>query len=72
MPDISIIVPTLDPDPTFGWEDQLAAAAVDREVIPRDGPTASGARNAGHVDGHLRDIRGGRAGRVLDHQDPAE
>jgi GT2 family glycosyltransferase len=47
MPDISIIVPTLDPDPTFGWEDQLAAAAVDGEVIPRDDPTASGARNAG-------------------------
>jgi glycosyltransferase involved in cell wall biosynthesis len=47
MPDISIIVPTLDPDPTFGWEDQLDAATVDGAVVPRDDPTASGARNAG-------------------------
>lgn len=47
MPDISIIIPTLDPDPQFSWERDLAASSVDAEVIVRDDPSASGARNAG-------------------------
>ncbi|SFR67234.1 glycosyltransferase family 2 protein [Halogeometricum limi] len=47
MVDISIIIPTLEPNPTFSWEEQLEASAVDGEVVLRDDPTASEARNAG-------------------------
>ena len=47
MPDISIIIPTLDPNPRFPWEEDLEASSVDAEVIVRDDPSASGARNAG-------------------------
>jgi GT2 family glycosyltransferase len=47
MVDISIIIPTLETDQTFDWEAQLEDAAVEGEVLLRDDPTASKARNAG-------------------------
>lgn len=47
MVDISIIIPTLETDRTFGWEEQLEAASVEGEVILRDDATASAARNEG-------------------------
>ncbi|WP_262176661.1 glycosyltransferase family 2 protein [Haloarcula laminariae] len=47
MPDIAIIVPTLDADRTFGWESTLRDSAVEAELIVRDDGSASAARNAG-------------------------
>jgi len=47
VPELSIIIPTLDADTTFGWESDLRASAVDGEVIVRDDDSASAARNAG-------------------------
>lgn len=47
MPDIAIIIPTLDPDRTFGWESKLRASPVEAELIVRDDGSASAARNAG-------------------------
>lgn len=47
MPDIAIIIPTLDADMTFGWESRLRASPVEAELIVRDDDGASAARNAG-------------------------
>jgi len=47
MPDISVIVPTPDPDRTFGWESKLRASSVEAELLVRDEGSASAARNAG-------------------------
>ncbi|MDS0281601.1 glycosyltransferase family 2 protein [Haloarcula onubensis] len=47
MPDIAIIIPTLDADTTFGWESKLRASSVEAELIVRDDDSASAARNAG-------------------------
>jgi len=47
MPDIAIIIPTLDPDRSFGWESKLRASPVEAELIVRDDGSASAARNAG-------------------------
>lgn len=47
MPDIAIIIPTLDADRTFGWESRLRASPVEAELIVRDEDGASAARNAG-------------------------
>jgi GT2 family glycosyltransferase len=47
MPDIAIIIPTLDADRTFGWESRLGASPVEAELIVRDDDGASAARNAG-------------------------
>lgn len=47
MPDIAIIIPTLDADRTFGWESKLRASPVEAELIVRDDGSASAARNAG-------------------------
>ena len=47
MPDISIIVPTPDPDITFGWESTLRASPIEGELLVRSEGSASAARNAG-------------------------
>lgn len=47
MPDIAIIIPTLDADRTFGWESRLRGSPVEAELIVRDDDSASAARNAG-------------------------
>lgn len=47
MPDIAIIIPTLNADRTFGWESQLRESTVEAELIVRDDGSASAARNAG-------------------------
>jgi len=47
MPDISIIIPTLDADATLGCESKLRDSPVDAELIVRDDGSASAARNAG-------------------------
>ena len=47
MLDISVIVPTLDADRTFGWESKLRASPVEAELLVRDEASASAARNAG-------------------------
>jgi GT2 family glycosyltransferase len=67
MVDISIIIPTLETDPTFGWEQQLEAAAVEGEVVLRDDPTASAARNAG-----IREASADKLVFLDDDSDPQE
>jgi GT2 family glycosyltransferase len=67
MEDISIIIPTLDTDPTFDWEEQLEASDVEGEVILRDDPTASAARNAG-----IREARADKLVFLDDDSDPQE
>jgi len=47
VPDISIIIPTLDADRTFGWESRLRASPVEAELVVRDDGSASAARNVG-------------------------
>ena len=47
MPDISIVIPTLDADRTFDWESKLRRSAVDAELLVMSEGSASAARNAG-------------------------
>ncbi|WP_424005006.1 glycosyltransferase family 2 protein (plasmid) [Haloarcula salina] len=47
MVDLSIIIPTLDPDREFGWEGKIAAADVEAELLVCTEGSASAARNEG-------------------------
>ena len=47
MPEISVIIPTLDPDKDFGWERKLEAADVEGEIIVYTEGSAAAARNKG-------------------------
>ncbi|MBV0902732.1 glycosyltransferase family 2 protein [Haloarcula salina] len=47
MPELSIIVPTLDPGREFGWEEKMAAADIEVELLVCTEGSASAARNEG-------------------------
>lgn len=50
MPELSVIIPTLDTETRFGWEHKLADADIEGEIIRRDDDGASTARNRGIRD----------------------
>jgi len=47
MPELSIIIPTLDPDVDFSWEQKLEAADDEGEIIVCTEGSAAAARNQG-------------------------
>ncbi|AJF27517.1 hypothetical protein SG26_17215 (plasmid) [Haloarcula sp. CBA1115] len=47
MPELSIIIPTLDPNIEFSWEEKLVDAAVEGEILVCTEGSAAAARNKG-------------------------